>query len=100
MYLGILFFSLLAERLKGRKSGKLLEIFIGICGFIFITIVFIGGITLSKTMNLYKSSALQIPMGYVYYAIPIGAGIMMVHHFKNFLSLFTKKRENIKKEIE
>jgi len=90
----------LAEKLKGRKSGKLLEIFIGICGFIFITIVFVGGITLSKTMNLYKSSALQIPMGYVYCAIPIGAGIMMIHHFKNFLSLFVKKQENIKKEKE
>jgi len=88
------------ERLKGRKSGKLLEIFIGICGFIFITIVFFGGITLSKTMNIYNSSAMQIPMGYVYYAIPIGAGIMMVHHVKNFLSLFAKKQENIKKEIE
>ena len=90
----------LSEKLKGRKSGKLLEIFIGICGFIFITIVFFGGVTLSKTMNIYSSSAMQIPMGYVYYAIPIGAGIMMIHHFKNFLSLFAKKRENVKKEVE
>jgi len=89
-----------AERLKGKKSGKLLEIFIGICGFIFITIVFMGGITLSKTMNIYKSPGMQIPMGYVYYAIPIGAGIMMVHHVINFLSLFVKKQENIKKEME
>ena len=89
-----------AERLAGRKSGKLLEIFIGICGFIFITIVFTGGITLSKTMNMYKSSSMQIPMGYVYYVIPIGAGIMMLHHIKNFLSLFAKKQENIKREVE
>jgi len=90
----------LSERLKSRKSGKLLEIFIGICGFIFITIVFIGGITLSRSMNLYKSSALQIPMGYVYYVIPIGAGIMMIHHVKNFLALFFKEQENVKKEIK
>jgi TRAP-type C4-dicarboxylate transport system permease small subunit len=89
-----------AERLNGRKSGKLLEIFIGICGFIFITIIFIGGITLSKTMNMYKSSSMQIPMGYVYYVIPIGAGIMMLHHIKKFLSLFAKKQENIKKEMK
>jgi len=89
-----------AERLAGRKSGKLLEIFIGICGFIFITIIFMGGITLSKTMNMYKSSSMQIPMGYVYYVIPIGAGIMMLHHIKNFLSLFAKKQENIKREVE
>ena len=89
-----------AERLKGKKSGRLLEIFIGICGFIFITIVFFGGVTLSKTMNIYKSPAMQIPMGYVYYVIPIGAGIMMVHHLINFLSLFVKKQGNIKKEME
>jgi TRAP-type C4-dicarboxylate transport system permease small subunit len=90
----------LSERLKGRKSGKILEIFIALCGFIFIAIVFTGGITLSRSMNLYKSSALQIPMGYVYYVIPIGAGIMMIHHVKNFLALFFKEQENIKKEIK
>jgi len=89
-----------AEKLKGRKSGKILEIFIALCGFIFIAIVFTGGITLSRSMNLYKSSALQIPMGYVYYVIPIGAGIMMIHHVKNFLALFFKEQENIKKEIK
>ena len=86
------------DKLKGRKSGKLLEIFISICGFIFITIVFFGGMTLSKTMNIYKSSALQIPMGYVYYVIPIGAGIMMIHHLKNFISLFVKNKEILERK--
>ncbi len=84
--------TLLTDKLRGRKSGVVLEIIIGICGYIFLVIVFMGGIKLAGTMNIYSSAALGIPMGYVYWAIPLGIGIMMIHHTKNFISLFRKGR--------
>ena len=82
--------TLLTDKLKGRKSGFLLEIILGICGYIFLAIVFIGGMKLAGTMNIYSSAALEIPMGYIDWAIPLGTGIMMIHHTKNFISLLKK----------
>lgn len=83
----------LPSKLRGKFSGKLLDIFIGIAGFIFIIIVFLGGLTLSRMMNMYSSPTLGIPMGYIYWAIPIGSGIMFIHHSINFIKIFTDKKE-------
>ncbi len=84
--------TLLTDKLRGGKGGIVLELIIGICGYIFLVIVFLGGIRLAGAMNIYASAALEIPMGYVYWAIPLGTGIMMIHHTKNIISLFKKGR--------
>lgn len=85
--------SFLSSKLEGKFSGKALEIFIGVMGFLFIGIVFSGGLTLSRMMNMYSSPTLGIPMGYVYWAIPIGSGIMFIHHTINFVRIFMPDRE-------
>lgn len=84
---------ILAPKLKGKRGGKALEIFVGLAGFIFIGVVLTGGITLSRMMNMYSSPTLGIPMGYVYLAIPIGAGVMLIHHTINFVKIFTTESE-------
>jgi len=84
---------LLSSKLKGKASGKVLDIIIGIAGFLFIGIVFAGGLVLAGTMNMYSSATLGIPMGYVYWAIPIGSGIMFIHHSLNFIKIFVPDEE-------
>lgn len=87
---------LLSSKLQGKASGKVLDIIIGIAGFLFIGIVFAGGLVLAGTMNMYSSATLGIPMGYVYWAIPIGSGIMFIHHFLNFIKIFVPDEEGDK----
>jgi len=87
---------LLSSKLKGKASGKVLDIIIGIAGFLFIGIVFAGGLVLAGTMNMYSSATLGIPMGYVYWAIPIGSGIMFIHHSLNFIKIFVPDEEGDK----
>lgn len=84
---------LLSSKLKGKASGKVLDIIIGIAGFLFIGIVFAGGLVLAGTMNMYSSATLGIPMGYVYWAIPIGSSIMFIHHSLNFIKIFVPDEE-------
>ncbi len=78
----------LLDNLKVKTTKKALEIIINLFGILFISIVFSGGWQLATSMNLYSSPALDIPMGYVYWIIPIGSGIMMIHQLKNFASIF------------
>lgn len=85
--------SFLSSKLEGTLGGKALEIFIGVAGFLFIGIVFSGGMTLSRMMNMYSSPTLGIPMGYIYWAIPLGSGIMFVHHTINFVKIFLPEEE-------
>jgi len=84
---------LLPLRLKGTRSGLLLDLFINACGFVFLVILFAGGVVLAGTMNVYTSPALGIPIGYVYWAVPVGAIIMFFHNVKEFFDL-TKKLKN------
>lgn len=86
----------LSSKLEGKLSGKVLDIFIGVAGFVFIGIVLAGGLTLSRMMNMYTSPTLGIPMGYIYWAIPIGSGIMLIHHTINFIQIFTAEKEGEK----
>ena len=79
--------SLLTEKLKGTRSGFILESFIFIVGIVFLIVLFLGGLKLSTTMNFYSSAALGIPMGYVYLAVPIGAALTIVFHVLNYIEL-------------
>ncbi len=93
--------TLLSDRLSDKKSGFVLESFIALCGLVFLIIVFLGGIKLSRTMMFYSSAALTIPMGIVYLAIPIGSGLTVVFHVLNYIETvleFIEKRKALKPE--
>lgn len=83
----------LLENIKGNIPKKTLEIIINLCGILFIAIVFVGGYRLAASMNIYSSAALNIPMGYVYWVIPIGSAIMMIHQLKIFASIFHQEND-------
>ncbi len=77
--------SILAEKFAGSIKGVVLETFTAAFGLLFLVITFIGGVQLTMTMNLYSSAALGIPMGYVYFAVPIGAGLTIIYHITNYV---------------
>lgn len=84
--------TLLTDKIAGRLSGLVVESIIAICGLVFLIIVFIGGVILSKTMMFYSSAALDIPMGLVYLAIPIGSGLTILFHILNYVELLLEYR--------
>jgi len=83
---------LLSTKLKGKPSA-LLEIFIQQCVFIFsFFVMVIGGLRLVYiTLQLNQiSAALQVPLGYVYLAVPI-SGLLMMFYSTYFIVEEIKK---------
>ena len=94
--------TLLSDKLSGTASGFILESFIAVLGLVFLIIVFVGGIILSRTMMFYSSAALTIPMGIVYLAIPIGSALTIVFHILNYIEFILnniEKRKAVKPEV-
>lgn len=89
---------LLSTKLEG-KSKSYLEIFIEACVFIFsLVVMVIGGIRLVFiTLTLKQiSAALQVPLGYVYLAVPL-SGLLMMFYSSFFIIEELKKIKNYKK---
>lgn len=83
---------LLATKLEGN-SKSYLEIFIQGCIFMFAFVVMvIGGLRLVYvTLTLEQiSAALQIPLGYVYMAVPL-SGLLMMFYTSLFILEESKK---------
>lgn len=83
---------LLSTKLKG-KPNALLEIFIQLCIFVFsFFVMVIGGLRLVYiTLQLNQiSAALQVPLGYVYLAVPI-SGLLMMFYSTYFIIEEIKK---------
>lgn len=88
---------LLSTKLEG-KSKSYLEIFIETCVFIFsLTVMVIGGMRLVYiTLNLNQiSAALQVPLGYVYLAVPL-SGLLMMFYSSFFIIEELKKLKSYK----
>lgn len=72
---------LLAMSLKGRKQA-VLQLLINLLIFSFAGLVVVtGGIKLiDKTLSTSQvSAAMQIPMGYVYFILPLSGAVMMFY---------------------
>lgn len=78
---------LLSMKLKG-KSKSFLEIFIQISVLVFAVVVMvIGGfrlVTITLTLNQI-SAALQIPLGYVYLAVPVSGFLIVFYSIYHIL---------------
>ncbi|MEA5082766.1 MAG: TRAP transporter small permease [Lachnospiraceae bacterium] len=67
------------QNLLPRTARTATRIFVHIlCGILF-AIAVVYGIKYMSMVGTQKSAALHIPMKYMYAAIPVGCGIMIVH---------------------
>ncbi|WP_117232762.1 TRAP transporter small permease [Vibrio maerlii] len=72
---------------KYRKYGYL---FINLVALVFINLAMIkGGLQLISRTMMQFSPALQIPMAYVYFILPISGVLMSIYIVLNTLELFT-----------
>ena len=82
---------LLPNKLEGNVRRALLVIIEGLCALLDAVIVYYG--TRISLMNMTQYSAsLRIPYGYIYFAIPVGAALMMAFSIRRMI-LFVKGRE-------
>ncbi len=74
------------------KYRKYCYLFIHLISFLFITLAMIkGGIQLMGRTMLQASPALQIPMAYVYFILPLSGVFMAIYLVINSLELFLKE---------
>ncbi|MDR1360637.1 MAG: TRAP transporter small permease [Deltaproteobacteria bacterium] len=73
-------------RLKGRAL-KTLRLISGTLTLIFLVLMVYQGSLLVLKSSIQTSAALQIPMSWVYIAIPVGCLIMLVNVLGDFLTL-------------
>lgn len=72
------------------KIQRAMRIFVhGVCILTFCAVVYFGVIYAGKQAQLAPS--LRIPMKYMYYSIPIGFGLMIIHAVDAILQILQKK---------
>lgn len=82
----------LLNRWKGKKLGFALELFIKLCGYIFILILLTQGYKMAGTMMFQRSPGLDLPMGIVYAIIPFSSLLMLFYLIRDTPRLFKEIR--------
>jgi len=82
----------LINRWKGKKIGVLLELFIKLCGYIFILILLTQGYKMAGTMMFQRSPGLDLPMGIVYAIIPFSSLLMLFYLIRDTARFFKEIR--------
>jgi len=88
---------ILPDKLKPRNKNRLL-IFINILIIVFsLTILIIGGawLTYTRFQMGQVSSALQVPLGYVYMILPV-SGLLMTYYSIDDIGKLIKENKNLK----
>ena len=78
---------ILSERLAGKKSGRVLEIFLSLCAFVFLLVfTYEGGLIAIRATD--RSPILEITRTYFYLVMPIAGAIMIGYTIRDLISLF------------
>ncbi len=77
----------LPGRYKGKPFGRFLEIFILICSYLFVFILFFQGAKMTQVMTFQESPGLEISMSYVYVVIPVSAVLMFLYLVRDTLRI-------------
>ena len=85
---------ILPEKLKGTLAGVVLEGFIKLCSLYFVFLFIVQGFKMSKTMMFQTSPALGLPMGIVYFIIPVSGVLMLLYIIQDILAILLKKKNN------
>jgi len=88
----------ITERISGMPL-KVLRIVADVLTVIFMVIIFKNGILMIERTSFQTSAAMQIPMSYVYYVLPIGSVAMILNMIEKLLETFKTPASDIKPEL-
>ena len=84
---------ILPERLAGKKSGRVLEIFLSLCAFAFLLIfTYEGGLIAIRATD--RSPILELPRTLWYMSIPISGTIMIGYTLRDLITLLRGRPSN------
>jgi TRAP-type C4-dicarboxylate transport system permease small subunit len=75
----------LPNRYKGTPFGAMLRLLRLVCGYLFVAILFTQGYKMAEVMTFQTSPGLDIPMSYIYAAIPLSAVLMLLYMIRDTL---------------
>ena len=88
----------ITERISGTPL-KVLRIVANILTVIFMIIIFKNGILMVQRTSFQTSPAMQIPMSYIYYVLPIGSMAMILNTIEDLLKTLATPASEIKPEL-
>jgi len=83
--------NILSDKLKDKKAGIFLNVFLQLCSLAFILILIVQGSKMVKIMMFQTSPALHMPMGYVYLIIPVSGVLMLLYFIRDTINIFIKE---------
>jgi TRAP-type C4-dicarboxylate transport system permease small subunit len=84
---------ILPERLAGKKSGRVLEIFLSLCAFAFLLIfTYEGGLIAIRATD--RSPILELPRTLWYMIIPISGAIMIGYTIRDLVTFLRGRSSN------
>lgn len=72
---------------KGKPFGKVLEIIINLCSYVFIILLLTQGAKMTKVMTFQMSPGMDISMSYVYSVIPISCVLMLLYVIRDSIRI-------------
>lgn len=88
----------ITERISGMPL-KVLRTIADVLTVIFMFIILKNGILMIERTSFQTSAAMQIPMSYVYYALPIGSVAMILNMIEELLKTFKTPASDVKPEL-
>ena len=83
---------ILPSKIQGTAAGFALDLFIKFSSLIFFLLMITEGFKMSRKMMFQTAPALGIPMGAVYFIIPLSGILMLLYLIKDTAALFSERR--------
>ncbi len=81
------------ERLGGKRSGRVLEIFLSLCALVFLVVfTYEGGLIALRATD--RSPILQLPRTLWYMILPISGAIMIGYTIRDLIRFFLGQPPN------
>ncbi len=90
---GHLAVELMPRLLKGKLPGKVLDVFINLCGYVFILLMIVQGWKMTEMMTFQEAPGLGIPMSWVYVIMPVSGCLMLLYHIKDSVKVIKSLTE-------
>lgn len=82
----------IAERVN-FQTRRIMKIVVNLIGIVFFCTIFVQGLEVMSRVKIQLSAALQIPMSYVYAALPVGAVLLIMNAIAVIIDLSKSKPE-------